>query len=132
MTMKLVLTSKSLRGFSLVEVMVSVALFSVVSALMAPSFIYHLKTNSRAEVKNGAIAATQQRLDTLRSSDPTSLPSSGSDTQNVAVGERTFSVKTYYCQTAAWCTTSSRHLKIEVSYRNTFVYSAETIFSQLR
>lgn len=124
-------TSK-LSGFSLVEVMVAMALFTMVSALMAPSFIYHLKTNYNSEVKNGAIAASQQRLDILRSQDPSTLPSSGSDTQNIAVGERTFSVKTIYCRNSAWCSASSRNLNLEITHRNKIVYKVETVFSQLR
>lgn len=119
-------------GFSLVEVLVAMSLFTIVSALMVPSFIYHSKTNYKSEVKNGAIAATQQRLDTLRSQDPSTLSSSGSDTQNISIGERTYSVKTIYCRNPSWCNTSARNLNIEVSHRNIIVYKAETVFSQLR
>lgn len=126
------LTHKTESGFSLVEVMVAMSIFVTVSAMMAPSFIYHLKTNYMAEVKNGAIAATQQRLDVIRSQDPSSLALTGNDTQNITVGERTFAVKTIYCNNSAWCTQSSRHLKIEVTHRNKVVYRAETVFSQLR
>ena len=119
-------------GFSLIEVLVALSLFTMVSGLMAPSFIFHLKTNYRAEVRNGAIAATQQRLDTLRSQDPGLLPTTGSETQNITVGERTFAVKTIYCRNAAWCNTSARNLNIEVTHRSQLVYKAETVFSQLR
>lgn len=123
---------KSNYGFSLIEVIVAMALFTLVSALMAPSFLYHLKTNYNSEVKNGAIAATQQRLDTIRSQDPALLPSSGYDTQNITFGERTFSVKTLYCRNAAWCSSSARNINVEVSYRNKLIYKAETVFSQLK
>lgn len=119
-------------GFTLIEILVSLAIFCVVSAVMAPSFMYHLKINTQAELKNGAIAVTQQVLDSIRPIDVSTLPTSGSSTQNISAGERTFSLKTIYCNNASWCSMSSRHIKIEVSYKNKKIYETETVFSQLR
>ncbi len=123
---------KSQSGFSLVEVLVALGIFAVVTAIMAPSFLYQLSTNTKAELKNGAIAVTQQVLDGIRPIEVASLPTSGFTTQNISAGDRNFSVKTLYCVNPSWCGTSSRHIMIEVYYRNNKIYGTETIFSQLR
>jgi prepilin-type N-terminal cleavage/methylation domain-containing protein len=119
-------------GFTLVEVLVAMSIFAVVSAIMAPSFLYQLKVNYKAELKNGAISVTQQVLDSLRPTEISSLPTTGSSTQNISAGDRTYSVKTTYCKNTNWCGTSSRHLNLDVYYRNERIYGTETVFSQLR
>jgi prepilin-type N-terminal cleavage/methylation domain-containing protein len=119
-------------GFTLVEVLVAMALFSIVSAIMAPSFLYQLQTNTNAELKNGAIAVTQQILDSVRAKEVSSLPTSGVSTQSISAGERNYSAKTSYCLNPSWCDNSSRHLSVDIYYRNKKVYGTETVFSQLR
>lgn len=121
------------QGFTLLEVMVSMCIFMVVSATMANSFMGHLKQNSSTEVRNGAVAAAQQKLDTLRLIDPPAMPSSGSTTESLASGGRSFSVKTLYCLTPTYCTSNnSRDITVRVSYRGKQVYETETVYTRLR
>ena len=120
-------------GFSLIEVMVAMVIFGVVSASMAPVFMNHLKFNTAMEVRSGAYAAAQQVLDDLRSQDPSSMPSSGSSAAtSVPAGDRIYSVVTSYCLQASYCASANiRHLKVEVSYKGNLVYSVETVFTKL-
>lgn len=121
------------RAFTLLEVMVSMLIFLVVSATMANGFISHLKTNTQTEVRTGGIEAAQLQLDEHRLSDPFTMPSSGSTTATKTVGGRNFTVVTYYCQTASFCISpSTRHLLLKVSYANKQVFQTETVYTRLR
>jgi type II secretion system protein I len=124
---------KPQKGFTLLEVLVSLSIFSIVSAGMAKSFAFQLSTNSRNERKSAAILAAQQVLDDLRSRDPNTFPTSGSNTQTVSIGERDFSVVTSYCSVSSYCTsTNIRHLKVDVNLLGETQYSVSTVYAQLR
>lgn len=121
------------RGFSLVEVLLAVALVGVVVMGVVPAFIVCKETNSRNEVRSGALAAAQQVMEEYRHAAPESLPSSGSSpTQVVTVGERDYEVIAYYCVASAWCDTQSRHVTIEVSFGNETLLTVESVFTKLR
>jgi len=121
------------RGFTLLEVMVAMAIFALVAGAMLPAFLTHLKFNVAAEERNGAMAATRQILEELRLEDPESLPSSGSSgPQDIAAGERSYQVTLYYCRKPLLCSTRSRHLEVEASYRGQILYDVETVFTRLK
>jgi prepilin-type N-terminal cleavage/methylation domain-containing protein len=122
------------RAFTLLEVLVSLLIFSVVSSSLSAVFINHLKQNSRGEIRSGAIAVAQQVLDDARSQDPASLPSTGSSSaQTISGGQRNYQVVQHYCLNSAYCpTTNTRHIKVEVSYLGTIIYAVETVYTQLR
>lgn len=122
------------RAFTLLEVLVSLLIFSVVSSSLSAVFINHLKQNSKGEIRSGAIAVAQQVLDDARSQDPASLPASGSSSvQTISGGSRNYQVVQHYCLNAAFCpTTNTRHIKVEVSYLGTIIYAVETVYTQLR
>lgn len=121
-------------GFTLLEVLVSMVIFSIASAAMAQSFLTHLTMNNRSERRSEAIASAQQVLDQIRTEDPTSLPASGSASPvTVTMGPRTYTVTATYCGDNTFCTSNNiRHIGIEVAYRNTVIYEVETVYSQLR
>ena len=121
-------------GFTLIEVMAALGLLAIVIAGMAPAFSSYLKQNYSVEIGTGALEAAQVKLDQLRALDPAALPSSGaSAAENINAGSRTYSVVTYYCQTAAYCSSANtRHLRVEVSYRSRNVLGVETVYTKLR
>ncbi len=120
------------QGFTLVEVLVAMTLFAIVSALMAPAFLLQLKTNIAAEDRNGAIAVAQQVLDDIRTSDPSTLPSTGSTTSSITTQHRSYATTTTYCSTSSFCTARTRHIKLEIKYRGKTVYWLETVFTKLK
>lgn len=121
------------RGFTLIEVMIAVAIFGLVIAGMAPAFAAHIRFNTESELRSNAIAAAQHTLDELRFEDVTSMPSSGSvGPTNVVVGDKTFQVVRTFCGTASYCTSNRiRHIRVEVSYRERVIYGIETVYTDL-
>lgn len=122
------------KGFSLLEVLVSMGIFSIGALALAQAFSTQLNFNTTSERKSGAMIAAQRVLDELRVSDPVSLPSSGtSSPQTVTVGGRNYSVTVSYCEATPYCTSGNiRVLKAEVEFQNRSVYTVETIYAQLR
>lgn len=125
---------RSQSGFTLLEVMISLFIFSVVLGGMAPAFVSHMKQNTDSEVRTAAIAASQRVLDGIRLQDITALPMNGAAApQTINVDGRNFSVVVRYCLDSSYCTvTSTRHLTVETSYRGVRKFETETVFTQLR
>lgn len=120
-------------GFTLLEVLVSLSLFSLASIAIAKSFTLHISTNNKSEQKTGAIMAAQRVLDQIRVLDPTTLPTSGTTSQNVTIGSRNYQTSTTYCNPSTYCSsTNVRFLTVKVQYRGSQLYAVDTIFSQLR
>ena len=53
------------KGFTLMEILVALGLFSIISATMVPAFINHLKFNMSTEIRTGALSAAQIIFDDL-------------------------------------------------------------------
>ncbi len=121
-------------GFTLLEVMIALMIFSIVMGGMVPAFIAQLRQNTLGEIRTEAIAAGQIVIDQLRILDPASLPSSGSDSpRSVTVGTRTYSVIVSYCENATYCATvNNRHITARVSFNNVEYFETQTVFTQLR
>jgi type II secretory pathway pseudopilin PulG len=132
--MRRLLTSSD--GFSMLEVLFSVGLFSVIAALMTSSFITLQKRNRENELRTGAISAAQQVLDIIRSpnTDPATLPTSGSVVQPiVTIGGPPYEVTLQYCPAGTFCSSSTmRHIRATVRFRNQVKYVVDTVFCQLR
>jgi type IV pilus modification protein PilV len=121
------------RGFTLIEVMIAMAILGIGLAAMAPLFLYHLQINNRSELQSGAVAVAQQVLDTLRLQNPLTLPSSGSTTpQNIVMGGRTYQATTTFCAITTYCNAGSRHIQVEVKFRGKTLYTTDTVYTQLR
>lgn len=122
------------QGFTIIEVLVAITLFSIVSMGLAGGFVMQLKTNNDNAIRIQAISAAQQVLDSLRVSDPASFPSAGDDTaRNISVAGRVFSVVISYCAIPSLCTAATtRHLRASVTYKGKKRYEVDTVFSQLK
>ncbi len=121
------------RGFTMIEVLVALSLFGIITAGITSVFVNHLKYNSVAGQRTGAIDAAQQQLDNLRKDDPTTMPVTGNTTSSIVIGTRTYSVVTKYCTVSSYCSSvNQRHLRVEVSYIGTLLYVVETVYTKLR
>jgi prepilin-type N-terminal cleavage/methylation domain-containing protein len=127
-----VIRKQSQAAFSMIEAMVSIAIFGIGSLGIAHAFIYHMSFNTTSERRGAAIAAAQVVLDQLRVSDPASLPNTGSATQNLTVGRRTFVATTSYCSPNTYCTSTARYVKVEIRENGQLYYTVSTVFAQLR
>lgn len=124
---------KKQSGFTLLEVMVSMVLFGMVSATMAPIFTSQIRYNTRSERKTAAIEAAQQILDELRGEDPSTFPGAGAETtHNITIDQKNLTVIVSYCRNVTHCTINSRHLTAEVYLSNEKIYSVETVFTKLQ
>lgn len=122
------------QGFSILEVLVSVGIFSVFALAVAQTFVYQMKTNSGSEIRSQAVQAAQLVFDRMRTEDASAMPTTGSSApETVTVDGRPFVVTVSYCKIAAYCTTTTiRHLRAEVSYLNKKRYEVDTVYAQLR
>ena len=125
---------KEERGFSLLEIMVSLSVFSIAAAGFLPAFNSFTGRNSHSHTKVNALQAAEQVLDLIRVSNPSDLPSSGNDGgQTIQVGKSTFNVVTYYCEQTSLCTTNStRHIRVKVEKNNEEILNIQTVFTALK
>lgn len=122
----------SRKGFTLVEILVAMGIFSVAIAAVIPAMLNFAKSNVSSEQRMGAILAAQQKLDELRLVDPATMPTNGSVVGSYDAGDRSYSVTTFYCSNSTYCASATtRHLKVEVRYKNKLMYSVETVYAQL-
>jgi prepilin-type N-terminal cleavage/methylation domain-containing protein len=121
------------RGFSLLEVLLAVALVGIVIMGVVPAFITCKDVNARNEVRSGALAAAQRLMEEHRRVDPATLPSSGSSSiQLMSVGKRDYEVVAHYCIASALCDHQSRHITIEAGFGNETLLTIEAVFTKLR
>ena len=120
------------KGFSLLEVTAAVGLISIAAIGILPSFMVHLQSNTRSEIRAGAVLAVEQTMEGLRLVDPATLPDSGqSAPQLITIGERSYTVVTSYCVKSDFCDTNARHLEVEVFHGGRRIYGVETVYTQL-
>jgi prepilin-type N-terminal cleavage/methylation domain-containing protein len=125
---------KNQTGFSLLEVLISITVFTIAASGMLPAFNAFTGSNSFSHVRVGALQAAEQTLDNLRGTDPTTLPLSGSsNSQIMQIGKYSYSVKTFYCEEASLCIAgSTRHLRVEIKRNNEIVFDIQTVFTSLK
>jgi prepilin-type N-terminal cleavage/methylation domain-containing protein len=120
-------------GFTLIEVLVSLTLFSIASIGFAKAFVNQVRFITQSEQRTGAIQAAEQVLDAARVSDPSLLPTSGSVDKTVQIGSRSYVVSTLYCLDASFCISPRiRHITVRVTLRGVPQYEVATAFAQLR
>jgi len=122
-------------AFTLVEVMVAMSIFALVTASMMSAFTRQMRWNTESERNMGASAVAQQVLDSLRIVDPTTMPASGTAAaQNIVLGDRTYNVYVTYCPTGTtFCTSDNvRHIRVRVDYRLHTLFTTETVYAALR
>ena len=123
----------SAKGYSLLEVLISLAIFSMVFAVMSPAFVSQLKGNRFSQLKMEAIQAANTVIDQKRLIDPALMPASGDEAAiTVPVNNKNYSVLVTYCSDSTYCTSNTiRQLRFIVSYNNENVFETETVFTQL-
>ncbi len=122
------------KGFTMMEVMVSLSLFGIVSAGLMPAFTSFMKFNTQAHLKTQAYTAAQQKLDQLRLSSPQHMPTSGTQgPEDFAFGDRTFQIYTTYCPVNTFCTSNNnRHIRVEAFYLGEQKAEIDTVYTSLR
>ncbi len=119
------------KGFTLIEVMVSLSILGIASSLMLASFLNQVKTINRSIINTGAVFSASFILDQMRSQDISNLPNTGSDPAvEVTRDSKTYNVVVSYCQDSSFCSTNTRHLTADVSYKSKDIYSVETVYTK--
>jgi prepilin-type N-terminal cleavage/methylation domain-containing protein len=120
-------------GFTLLELLFAVGIFGIAATMTTQSLVQMHRQNGESEVRTAAIGAAQRVLDEIRFTDPSTLPMSGTSTQNVTVDSRVFAVSTEYCALGSFCSSSNiRQVRVGVTYRGQSRYQVDTVFCQLR
>ena len=121
------------KGLTLVEVLVALAVLALLGPILA-GFVTYLQVNTRSEVRSVAVTLAQESLESLRLSNPQSLPSQGCSDRTISRSGRSFKVQTCYCENPQLCGQGARHITVRVFLDNESqpVYRVETVFTQLR
>jgi prepilin-type N-terminal cleavage/methylation domain-containing protein len=120
-------------GFTLLETLVALSLFALVSAAMVPAFSAQIIHNRRADMKTGAFQAAQVALEDLRRISPETLPTGGAEeTRVINSGDREYTVVLTFCADATYCSARSRFITATVTHREEEVYEVSTVFTRLR
>ena len=128
------------QGFTLVETIVALVIFLLILVFMMPMFANQRISTLNNEIKMGAVEVSQQIMDNLRQTDIATLPSSGSTTTlpsgqsitSIPAMGKVYSATITYCENAAYCSASTRHIKVKVRHHEQTVYTVETVYSRLQ
>lgn len=120
------------QGFSLAEALVALSILAIALSSLIPSFIFYRQMNAGMEARMQAVTAAEQVMDERRTVDPSTMPSSGSTSQNVMVGHRNFTITTSYCLRAAYCGPDTRDITVEVNFNGNSIYRTETVYTRLQ
>lgn len=121
------------KGFSLIESLIGLALLAVVLASLLPAFLTLMDANTFSEEHSAALAAGQRAMEKLRLTDPGSLPTSGtSAVQIIVVDGREFEIVTHYCRVPEYCSSSTRHVSVEIRYGGQKVYDVDTVYTRMQ
>lgn len=120
-----------MRGFTLVEALVGVAILGIVMAGIVPVFMNYMRVNSQSDVKSGAVTAAVTVLDGLRQTPLAVWPTSGT-VQTQSGGDRSYDVTVLYCTSSmTYCGPDTRQVEVVVRFRGKVYYSAETVYTTL-
>jgi len=119
-------------GFTLIEALVALAILGIAMVSVLPAFQTYVDANKLSEEHSNALAAGQTVMEALRQVRPSTLPSSGSSaTQTVHAGDHDYEVVAHYCRETAYCSSTSRHIVLEVSFAGETIYELETVYTRL-
>jgi type II secretory pathway pseudopilin PulG len=142
-TKKKKLHSETEQGFTLMEAVVALTLVTMCLGFSMPLFLYVRINNKKSELRTGAIIVAQQVLDNIRQGDPTTLPSNTSlnvqytfpapvNSQTVNVLGNNYTAYLNYCETAAYCTTNSREVRVEIKNNGYSIYTVAAIYTKFQ
>jgi type II secretory pathway pseudopilin PulG len=143
---------KSIKGFSLVEAVVGMVMFAAAAAGLVPLIMVSRAFSLQSDSRIGAIAVSQQIMDSLRQIDVVTLPTTGTATTlpsgdsiaSLPYKGKTYSATITYCETSTYCDSETRHLKVKVYQDGDTaatptrasdakpVYQLETIYARLQ
>jgi Tfp pilus assembly protein PilV len=105
------------RGFTLIEACIALLFLLIVCAGIAPMLVYAINYNSGAAIRAGALATAQKKLEQVRATPFTSLPSTNSvTTEMISVGDTSTALQTYTVETTVIVLSSSlRSITIRVT-----------------
>ncbi|MFB9993201.1 prepilin-type N-terminal cleavage/methylation domain-containing protein [Deinococcus oregonensis] len=121
------------QGFSLVELLVTMAILGIIIGVMLTAIASNTQLNSKTEQTAQATVAAQQVLDDTRTSDPSTLPLSGADPVDIVnVGGRDYKVTLRYCvPTPNYCSGNARQIQATVEYGGKPLFTVETVFTNV-
>ena len=121
------------KGTTLIEGLIAMAILGFAVTGVMGAFMAQVETNSTSELRSMAIAASQKVLEGIRLEDPATLPTFGSTlpAQTVTVGEQEFQAVTIYCLNSTYCTSTSRHVTVDLYVDGNKVYDVETVYTKL-
>lgn len=119
-------------GFTLIEMLVAVAIIGIVLAAIVPAFVNYLRINTDNEIRSGAVAASQTILDQFRVRPKSDWPASGTTvTVPSQFGDLDVRVEHQaFCQEGT-CYTGAERISLEVSHRDRVRYTVSTVFTAL-
>ncbi len=119
-------------GFTMIEALIALAILGIAMVGVLPAFQTYVDANELSEEHSNALAAGQTVMEALRQVRPATLPNSGSSaTQTVNAGEHDYEVVAHYCRRTEYCSSTSRHIVVEVSFAGEMIYELETVYTRL-
>ena len=128
---------RSDRGFTLVEVLVSLTLLLLLLGTATAGFTQLMLSNRRNQFRGDAVAAGRQVIDNLRLVRVDSMPSGNASADEVVtVDGQDFNVTVTYCPagTDLCGDNTRRHIRVEVAHSSDLeriYYTTETVFTNL-
>ena len=119
------------KGASLIEAVAAMFILAIVIVGILPAFAVQMHSNTRNEIRAGAVSATQVAVEALRAEDPTEMNETGQVSQTYSLCKRDYMVVTHFCLKPQFCDGTTRHLYIEVFLDGRKVYDAETVQTAL-
>lgn len=128
------------KGFSLLEVMVSLLILLAIMGGLLPVFVTYRLTTVNNDVKTGAIAVSQEILDELRQ-DPTveDWPDTGTLTETpngtnisaISHSNKNYTAEISYCSDDTLCNDTTRQVTLEINHNDRTIYTIQTVYTQL-
>ena len=119
------------RGFTLIEVIVALAIFGILLASVPMSYIVQMRFNTHAENTFLATSAAETVLDALRMETIKNLPSHGDRQETLTINSKDLEVITEFCKNSKYCDSATRHISIKVLLNEKVLYTVETVYTQL-
>ncbi len=121
------------KGFTLVELLVAIAILTTVIASINLSLSTQLKANHFAKIREEGTKAAQSVLDNLRFEKVQSLPTSGTQPAvSVTVDpSRIYDVLVTFCPDSLCTSNDIRSIGVEVKLKGETVYKTNTVFTSL-
>jgi Tfp pilus assembly protein PilV len=126
------------QGFSILEAAIALTTLGVTLAYAMPLFLYSKMNNSKSEVRTGAMMVAQRILDKTRGTPFADIPTTGSvvlvdgTTADLQAMSRTYTAKTYHCETAADCSDNYKTLRVEIKQNGSTIYEMDAGFTDFK